>query len=132
MKQKQNLIFVFDPGAVTGFAVLDGETSDVLFTAPMGITELEAFVHLEPSQGVTVIVEAGPQWGNHSSITQRAETIIINKYPSAYRVPPNQWKNHPASVFKDRHITVHECDAVRLGKWFLATKERNSEGKYTT
>jgi hypothetical protein len=126
-------VIVFDPGAYTGFAALasDGE---VLITFTFNLQDLEGFLYLVQYivDDVEVVVEAGPEYGHHSPITRRAEAKILDVFPEAHRVPPTRWKSHPAyrkRVQMPKRVTVHEHDAIRLGRWYQEIGESNEKGE---
>ena len=130
---------IFDPGATTGFAVLD-EHGEPLFTAALNLEELSRFIMFVVTIDAKVVVEQGPEWGHHSLITRRAERLILDMFPDAHRVLPSQWKSHPVSRKRVTNLrrlaTVHERDAVRLGKWFTITGgthgSQATKGSHTT
>lgn len=126
--QINNSIMAFDPGGTTGFAAIAND-GRVLYTTNLLLDQLERFVEFcdMMDQDAEIVVEGGPEWKHHSPVTRRAEAVILDMFPSAHRVLPNQWKGHPASrklselIGRTIMMTKHEHDAARLGIWFKET-----------
>jgi predicted RNase H-like nuclease (RuvC/YqgF family) len=121
---KEVILLVFDPGASTGFAAFT-TGGKILATATLSLDELSDIVHLyQYMHPAEVVIESSPKWSHNSPVTRLAENFLVSAFPSASLIPPSRWKSHPASHVKlDRNMSIHERDAVRLGRWFLA-KER--------
>lgn len=130
-------VIAFDPGASTGVAVLD-EFGQILFTVTLSIQELEGFMDfmLWIAEDIEVVVEQSPQYGHHSPITRRAESLILDIFESAHRVLPGHWKSHPHYSdrvhLSKRLVTTHEHDAARLARWFQETGASNAESGNST
>jgi hypothetical protein len=127
------LILAFDPGHTTGIAVLTDEHASVVRTWALGIEDakvrIRTLAHDHPD--AVVVAEAPPEWGgNNRGGTQQVEEAIRTAFPDTVWVNPGQWKGTPASRIEipEWVRTVHEKDAVKLGRWFKSTKRRQGVG----
>jgi hypothetical protein len=128
LKQNQPLVLAFDPGAVTGVAVVSAKK--VIRTEALNAELVLQFARRmrRKYRGALVVIEEGPKWRSDSPLTRNVEGELKKLFPDAALVPPNRWKGHPAAQCHEQLATTHQRDAVRLARWFLA-KRSNTNGE---
>lgn len=118
------LLLAVDPGQTSGIAFFrDG----VLLTA-MSVTEdadgLERFLELLRIEWNTAVVESKPPTRHNQEAGAEVVKLVEDFCTDIHFVRPTQWKGHPASKLSpgDSTNNTHESDAVRMGRWWLATQ----------
>lgn len=121
---KSPVTIVVDPGVATGAAVFRRSVLVTSFTCepPFNLlwSTLKRYAN-EPGTNVVIVVEAMPEVQRH-----RPETADLQKQlelAGCELVRPSEWKGHPAArlLQGDHPATKHERDAIRLGRYWIAT-----------
>jgi hypothetical protein len=122
------MILAFDPGVSTGIAILE-EDGSVVNTYVRSFDEMsdEFITGLSNIyKDAAAVAEQGPLTGNYRPLTQTIEERLRKAFPKIEWVTPGQWKGHPAARSAQAlpRLTQHERDAVGLGRWFKARRNR--------
>lgn len=123
-------ILSIDPGICTGWALLDDEWEplETGTCQPDGLEEAlhPDSLHLNRFQIEATVIEETPI-PSFSEMNRQLLDVMTNLrswYPDAIFVRPGVWKNSPAYYISlSNTLTIHEKDAVRLGLYFLSTRE---------
>lgn len=118
----------FDPGEVTGVAILDSAGNwEVSMTVPLtSLTEefMEYTLHL--ARAGVIVVESLPAFARNTSQDRSYQTIVnycANKGFNVEVVNPGQWK----SMGKRSKISgIHQNDAATMAIWYYNSRLSNN------
>lgn len=119
-----------DLGVTTGWAVFE---SDIWYPSIHGTCSVEDFasqmdeIELIWGRAEKIVLEKPIiVRGNLGNILEGLLWIahqVLREHENVVEVQPSEWKPHPiASSPVKKGITVHERDAIRIGRWYLATR----------
>lgn len=117
-------VLAFDPGAITGVAIVSDRRIIRAEAVDAGLVLRLARRLRRKYRSSPVVIEIGPLWRSDSPLTRNVESELKNIFPTAELVPPSRWKGHPAAQCREHFSTTHQRDAVRLARWYLNRQEK--------
>lgn len=129
-----------DPGITTGVALFKYQDLQEVWTFKPPYDALRALLRRSVrahGERLQVLVERGPTASRHNvREVAQVEQVIREETLKLYWVFPSTWKPHPAAKLRDDDAalvlesrladSIHAKDAVRMGRYFLATGGHDS------
>lgn len=125
MMDIEEVILSLDPGITTGGAVFDLD-GDLLYTFTLSAERIleDSALNLTPKVAEAVIEETPvPTQSKMNKLLGQVLQKIDETFPEAVKITPGEWKTSRFGKEKrETESSVHEQDAVRLGKYYIAYK----------